>query len=46
MCLQARRQLPAGAAHTGLGVGDVGRGWQDIKLKVGADTKWAGERGI
>lgn len=46
MCLHARRQLHAGAARTGLGVGDVGRGWQDIRHEVGADAKWAGERGI
>lgn len=33
-----------GSPHR-LGEGDVGRGWQDIKYEVGAETKGAGERG-
>lgn len=37
---------PCGGSPHQLGVGDVGQGWQDIKHEVGADTKWAGERGI
>lgn len=46
-CVPASTQTaPCRGSPHRLGKGGVGRGWQDIKHEVGAETKGADERGI